>query len=75
MKRSVYGRTDTTKKAINQAKKELKRMKEENPEMTWQERNVIMNKIGEQYKDNEMYQPIFYGDSVCNWWRKNYGGR
>lgn len=72
MKRSVYSRTDTTKRAIRQAEKVIKEMKEANPQMTWQERNEAMNKIAEQYKDNEMFQPIFFGDSICKWWNKNW---
>lgn len=72
MKRSVYGRTDTTKRAIRQAEKVIKEMKEANPQMTWQERNEAMNKIAEQYKGDEMFQPIFYGDSICKWWNKNW---
>ena len=72
MKRSVYSRTDTTKRAIRQAEKVIKEMKEANPQMTWQERNEAMNKIAEQYKNNEMFQPIFFGDSICKWWNKNW---
>ena len=72
MKRSVYSRTDTTKRAIRQAEKVIKEMKEANPQMTWQERNESMNKIAEQYKNNEMFQPIFFGDSICKWWNKNW---
>ena len=72
MKRSVYGRTDTTKRAINKAKMVIARAKEDNLQMTWQDRNILMNIIAEQFKDNEMFQPIFYGDSICKWWNKNY---
>ena len=72
MKRSVYSRTDTTKRAIRQAEKVIKEMKETNPQMTWQERNEAMNKIAEQYKGDEMFQPIFFGDSIYKWWNKNW---
>ena len=72
MKRSVYSRTDTTKRAIRQAEKVIKEMKEANPQMTWQERNEAMNKIAEQYNGDEMFQPIFFGDSICKWWNKNW---
>lgn len=72
MKRSVYGRTDLTKSLINKAKRVLKKMKEENPNMTWEERNKVVNEICEEYKGNEYYQPIFYGDSINKWWNKNY---
>ena len=72
MKRSIYGRTDLTKKLIARAKRLLSKMKSENPSMTWEERNKIINEIAEPYKNEEMYQPIFYADSVCNWWRKKY---
>lgn len=72
MKKGYYSRTDITKKAINKAKMVIKNAKEENPTMTWQDRNILMSTIANLYKDDEFFQPIMFCDSVCKWWNKNY---
>ena len=73
MARSSYGRTDITKKAINEAKRVIAKMKESNPSMSWQERNVVMIEIGKKYENEFLFQTIMFGDSVCKWWNKKYG--
>lgn len=73
MARSGYGRTDITKKAISEAKRVLEKMKESNPSMSWQERNVVMNEIGKKYENQFLFQTIMFGDSINKWWRKKYG--
>ena len=75
MKRSIYGRTDTTKSAIRKAERVIANAKKESPLMTWQDRNILMNIVADLYKDDEMFQPIYYCDSVCKWWNKRFGGR
>lgn len=72
MKRSSYGRTDLTKSIIRKTERILEKMKTQNPCMTWKERNIIMSEISNNYKDEFMFQPIMFGDSICKWWNKKY---
>jgi hypothetical protein len=72
MKRNGYGRTDLTKSIIGKAKRVLEKMKAQNPNMSWQERNVVINEMVKKYESEFMFQPIMFSDSVCKWWKNKY---